>query len=58
MTDNSLTITAGLDRTPASEEGGSVRYLMAELAAELRIAPGIETAVLTTALHARRNSIL
>ena len=32
MTDTTLSLTAGLDRACAWEEGGSVRYLVAELA--------------------------
>jgi Ca-activated chloride channel family protein len=50
MTNNSLTLTAGLDRTRAWEEGGSVRYLVAELAAEGATTPRTEAPALNLAL--------
>lgn len=50
MTSHSLTLTAGLDRTLAWEEGGSVRYLVAELAAEGAMAPRTEVPALNLAL--------
>jgi Ca-activated chloride channel family protein len=50
MTNNTLTLTAGLDRTRAWEEGGSVRYLVAELAAEGTTTPRTEVPALNLAL--------
>ena len=50
MTNNSLTLTAGLDRTSAWEEGGSVRYLVAELAAEGATTPRTDAPALNLAL--------
>lgn len=50
MTNNMLTLTAGLDRTRAWEEGGSVRYLVAELAAEDATPPRTEVPALNLAL--------
>jgi len=50
MTNNTLTLTAGLDRTRAWEEGGSVRYLVAELAAEGATTPRTEAPALNLAL--------
>ena len=50
MTNNTLTLTAGLDRTRAWEEGGSVRYLVAELAAEGATTPRTEVPALNLAL--------
>jgi Ca-activated chloride channel family protein len=50
MTNNTLTLTAGLDRIRAWEEGGSVRYLVAELAAEGATTPRTEVPALNLAL--------
>ncbi len=50
MTNNTLTLTAGIDRTRAWEEGGSVRYLVAELAAEGATTPRTEVPALNLAL--------
>jgi hypothetical protein len=50
MTNNTLTLTAGLDRTRAWEEGGSVRYLVAELAAAGATTPRTEAPALRGAM--------
>jgi Ca-activated chloride channel family protein len=50
MTNNTLSLTAGLDRSRAWEEGGSVRYLVAELAAEGPPTPRTEAPALNLAL--------
>lgn len=39
MITNLLTLNAGLDRTRAREEGGSVRHLVVELAAQRATTP-------------------
>ena len=50
MTNNTLSLTAGLDRSRAWEEGGSVRYLVAELAAEGATTPRTEAPAMNLAL--------
>ena len=50
MTNNTLSLTAGLDRSRAWEEGGSVRYLVAELAAGGATTPRTEAPALNLAL--------
>jgi Ca-activated chloride channel family protein len=50
MTNNTLSLTAGLDRGRAWEEGGSVRYLVAELAAEGATTPRTEAPAMNLAL--------
>ena len=50
MTDTTLTLTAGLDRAHAWEEGGSVRYLVAELAGRGEATPRRELPALNLAL--------
>ena len=50
MTNNTLSLTAGLDRSRAWEEGGSVRYLVAELAAEGATTPRTEAPAINLAL--------
>jgi len=50
MTNNTLSLTAGLDRTRAWEEGSSVRYLVADLAAQGTTTTHAETPALNLAL--------
>jgi Ca-activated chloride channel family protein len=50
MTNNTLSLTAGLDRSRAWEEGGSVRYLVAQLAAEGATTPRTEAPAMNLAL--------